>query len=224
MKISLKIIVVVAVVILVGVAVWFFVFRPKETGPVSVEVASDDGLLKLTMTLEKTRFTTSSREPVRINLTLTNVGDEEITLTFNYRSKFDVKIFDVNQGEDTFRWSYEHIEGPQGWCANVTTWEGEPLTLEPMEITSVSLRPGNSISQIMIWDQHSAGEATQAFPPKKPVPCAKGPYRIWGYAGLSNWSGYDWPQNPLRYFQYVAPDGTLKSVVLETPSIEILLV
>jgi len=224
LKTLFKLLIVVVIVALVGIVVRPFIFKSEETGPVYVEAVSEDGLLKLTMMLEKTKFTTSPREPVRINLTLTNVGDQDITLTFHYRSKFDVKIFDVNQGEDTFRWSYEHIEGPPSWCVDVTRWEGEPLTLETPEISLVTLRPGDGISQLIIWDQHSAGEATQMFPPTKPVPCAKGPYRVWGYAGFSSWFGYERLDNPLRYFQYEALNGTLVSVVLETPGVDVSLV
>jgi hypothetical protein len=217
-------IVLIALLITAGVAFWFF-FRAQETGPVSVEVTSEDGFLKLVMALEKTRFTKDPKEPVRINLTLINVGDQEITLTFRYKSKFDFKVFDVDQGEDTYRWSYIHVEGPLGWSVDPSSWQGEPLTLESSEISVVTLKPGESMSEIMFWDQYSVGEATQAFPPNKPFPCAKGHYRIWGYAGLSSWSGYEHPDNPLRYFEYVSPTtNELKRVVLETPPIDIWLV
>lgn len=224
MKTLFKVLIVVIVVALVGIVARPFIFRSEEKGPVYAEVVSEDGLLKLTMMLEKTKFTTNPRESVKINLTLTNIGSQDMTLTFHYRSKFDVKIFDVNQGEDTFRWSYEHIQGPPDWCVDVTRWEGESLTLESPEITLVTLSPGDGISQLIIWDQHSAGEATQTFPPTKPVPCAKGPYRIWGYAGFSLWSLYPTLDNPLRYLQYEALNGTLVSVVLETPGLDISLV
>jgi len=98
------------------------------------------------------------------------------------------------------------------------------INFRASEINIITLKPGEKISEIMIWDQHSVGEATQTFPPNKPVPYAKGRYRIWGYAGLSSWSGYEHPDNPLRYFEYTLPDGTLVRTVLETPPIDISLV
>lgn len=210
--------------IIITIIIWFQFFKSEVSGPISVEVVSEDGLLKLTMSLEKTVFPVNPREPVKITLTLTNIGDQEITLTFCYKSKFDVRVFDVNQGEDAYRWSYEHIQGPPTWCADPATWEGETLILEPPEMNTITLKPGESISEIIIWDQHSAGEATQTFPPTKPVPCPKGRYRIYGYAGFSNWFGYERIDNPLRYFEYTKPDGTLAKTVLETPGVDIRLV
>ena len=134
MRVSLRFIVIIAIMLVVAgsIAGWLMLRREVE-GPVSVETVSDDGFLKLVMTLKKTKFTTNPREPVEINLTLINIGNQEITLTFHYKTKFDFKVFDIDQGEDTYRWSYLHVEGPPGWCIDPSLWQGPgSLTLEPL--------------------------------------------------------------------------------------------
>jgi len=218
MKLSLRLVVVVAVpLILSGLAVWFFVFRSGETGPVSVEAVSDDGFLRLTMRLEKTRFTTSPKEPVKINLTLTNIGDEEITLIFHYKSKFDFMIFDYSQGAYAYKWSYERIEGPPGWAADPSTYPIN-ITLEPPEINTIILKPGEGISQTLIWDQFCKGGGGGITPQVELAP--KGKYRIEGFAGFGDWPG-PYSKNSQRFFEYALPDGTLVSAVLQTPGIDI---
>jgi len=148
MKTPLKLILVFAVIVSVVVAAWLLVFRSEETGPVSIEAVSGDGVLKLTMTLEKTSFTTSPREPVRINLTLTNVGNQEITITFHYKTKFDFMIWAYTQGWYGYRWSYDHVQGPVGWSANASSYPIS-ITLEPSEMGTLVLRPGEKTSQTL---------------------------------------------------------------------------
>jgi hypothetical protein len=215
-----KFLTVVVVLILVAVIIWYQVFRTEFSGPVSVETVSDDGMLKLTMTLEKTRFSTNPREPIRINLTLTNLWDNNITLTFHYKSKFDFMVYEYALGDFVYKWSYEKISGPAGWGPNVTSYP-TAISLEPPEINTVTLRPGESITDTLIWDQYY-----DAWTSARPRALAiKGKYRIIGYAGFANvllvWA--QTTDNPDRYFEYISKDGSLVRVVLETPGIDIVL-
>jgi len=222
LKTLYKILIVAVVLVLIGIGVRPLIFRSEETGPVNVEVVSEDGLLKLTMMLEKTRFTTSPREPVKINLTLTNIGDEEITLTFHYKTKFDFMILDYGQGAYAYRWSYDHIQGPSGWSADPSAYPTS-ITLEPAEMDTFVLRPGEKISQILTWNQLFDGSASAGGWYQTEL-APKGKYRIEGFAGLGRWDDPWTPDNPLRFFEYVTSSGTLVSTVLETPGIDVALV
>jgi len=211
--------------ILIGVAVRPLIFKSEETGPVNVEVVSEDGYLKLTIMLEKTRFTTSPREPVKILLNLTNIGDEEITLTFHYKSKFDLVIWDYSQAWYVYRWSFDHIEGPShwpsGWAADPSTYPIN-VTLEPPDVNIVTLRPAEGISQLFFWNQQHSGGGEVGWLGSAQVGLApKGRYRIEGVAGFGRSPGG--PDNPLRFFEYTAPNGTLISTVLWTPGIDVTL-
>jgi len=218
MKTSFKFIIAIAVIILAAATIRSFLPRSEETGSVYVEAVSDDGFLKLTMMLEKTKFTANPREPVEINLTLTNIGDEDITLTFHYKSKFDFMIFDYSQGAYACRWSYDHIEGPVGWAANASIYPIN-ITLEPPEMDTIVLRPSEKIGQELIWNHlyfHGGDYQTQIAP--------KGKYRVEGFAGFARFADPWSPENPLRFFEYVSPNGNLVSTVLQTPGIDISLV
>ena len=206
MKRIFKFIIVFAVFILVVTVIWFQIFRSEVSGPVSVEVVSDDGFLKLTMTLEKTKFTTSPREPVKINLTLTNIGDQEITLTFHYKSKFDFMVYDYGQGEYIYMWSWEHV------------YNGSSIELP--EINTVKLKPGEKISELLIWKQNYVYDTTH---PRRGL-VTKGTYRIEGSVGHGKINAPWFPENPLRFFEYTLPNGTLVRTVLKTPGIKINLV
>ena len=221
MKIPLKIVVVavaIILIILIGVAIRPLIFRSEETGPVYIEAISEDGLLKLTMVLEKTKFTVSPREPVRINLTLTNIGEEEMTMTFHYKTKFDFMIWDYSQGAYAYRWSYDHLQGPIGWAANASEYPF-PITLEPPGIDTIVLKPGEKISQTLTWNHYYMGGLE--LPPVELA--LKGRYRVEGLVGSSRWDDPWSPDNPLRFFEYVTSDGTLVSTVLKTPGIDITL-
>jgi len=231
MKTPLKLIIVFAVIISVVATAWLFVFRSEETGPVSVEAVSEDGLLKLTMMLEKTKFTASPRESVKINLTLTNVGDQEITLTFRYETEFDFMIFSSSQGSYTYMWSWEHVQGAQNRIYTLSQGAQEAWdqiynysSLEPPEMNTVTLRPGEGIGQLLIWNQNNdaTGAAGGGWLFTETAP--KGVYKIEGYAGHGNFGDVWTPENPLRFFEYTVPDGRLVSTILKTPAIEIKLV
>jgi len=219
MKRPLKFIAVVLVFILVVTVAWLFIFRSEE-GPISVEAVSDDGVLKLTMTLEKTKFTTNPREPVKIILALKNIGDDEITITFHYKSKFDFTIWDYGPGTYAYRWSYDHIGGPVGWAANVSEYINYiNMTLEQPEIDTVVLRPSEEINKTLVWDHRQYQYAL--FLPSS----TKGKYRVEGFAGFSPLTYGLWSSDyPLRFFEYISPNGTLVRTVLQTPSIDISLV
>jgi len=219
MKIIQKLIVVFAVIILVAVGAWLFVFKSEETGPATAEAVSEDGLLKLTVMLEKTRFTTDPREPVKINLTLTNIGNQELTLTFHYKSKFDFMIWDYTQAAYAYRWSYDHIQGPADWAANVSTYPIH-ISLEQPDISTVTLSPGEGISHSFLWNQYYSGGGGEGWTPQVEL-APKGRYRIEGIAGFGRWSRV--ADNPLRYFEYTLPDGVLISAVIQTPGIDIVL-
>lgn len=223
MKTLFKVLILVIVVALVGIVVRPFIFRSEETGPVYAEAISDDGMLKLTMMLEETKFTVSPREPVRINFTLTNIGNEDITITFHYKTKFDFMVWSYSEGCYMCKWSYEHIEGPSGWSPNPSSYPIN-ITLEKPEIDTIALKPGEKISQTLTWNQNFNG--WQGFAGGEGYyqvqPAAKGKYRIDGFAGFARWP--DSPENPQRFFEYVLPDGTLVSAVLQTPGIDISLV
>jgi len=223
MKTPLKLTIVIAVTISVAVAAWLFVFRSEETGAVYVEVVSDNGVLKLTMMLDKTMFTTNPREPVRINLTLVNIGDQDITLTFHYNTKFDFMVWAYTQGWYGYRWSYDHIQGPVGWSANASAYPVN-ITLEPPEMSTFVLRPGEKISQTLTWDQLYDGSGGEAFSGSQTQLAPKGKYRVEGFAGFARWHDPWSPENPLRFFEYVSANGTLVSTVLKTPGIDISLV
>jgi len=51
----------------------------------------------------------------------------------------------------------------------------------------------------------------------------KGKYRVEGFAGFGRWGDPSSPENPQRFFEYVLPDGTLSSTVLQTSGIDIVL-
>jgi len=221
---SLKFAIVVIACLLAGITIQQIIFRSKIAGTAYVEIISEDGLLKLTMRLEKTEFTLNPREPVKILLNLTNIGDRDITLTFRYKSRFDFMVFDYAQAKYAYRWSYENVQGPiPAWSANITEYPGE-LHPEPPDVNTVTLGPGQGIGQLFFWEQKYDGCAyagvdsggwllTQSAP--------KGRYRIEGIAGLGYWPGLQ--DNPLRYFQYSLPNGTLISTVLWTPGIDVTL-
>jgi len=219
MKTSLKIVVVAALSILIGMVVWLLIFKSEETGPAYAEAVSEDGLLKLTMMLEKTKFTASPREPVKINLTLTNIGDEDITLTFHYKTRFDFMVWDYTQGAYAYRWSYDHIQGPVGWSANASSYPIS-ITLEPPDVSTVTLSPGEETSQLFLWNQCYSGGGGEGWTPQVEL-APKGRYRIEGIAGLGRWSRVE--DNPLRYFEYTGPNGILVSAVMQTPGIDIVL-
>ena len=224
LKLSLKIGTILFVIIGLGIATLWVLLPSKTSGPVSVSKTSDDGMLKLTMTLEKTRFSTNPREPIRITLTLTNLWDNNITLTFHYKSKFDFMVYDYALGDFVYKWSYEKISGPAGWGPNVTSYP-KAISLEPLEISIVTLKPGESITDTLIWDQYYDGNSVAGGWIQTQL-ATKGKYRIVGYAGLANiptigaWGATD---NPDRYFEYISKDGSLVRVVLETPGIDIVL-
>jgi len=223
MRVSLRFIVIIAIMLVVAgsIAGWLMLRREVE-GPVSVETVSDDGFLKLVMTLKKTKFTTNPREPVEINLTLINIGNQEITLTFHYKTKFDFMVYGYDQGDYVYVWSFDHISGPIGWSADPSTYP-IPITLEEPEINSVTLKPGEYVSQTLIWNHlHDNNALAGGWIQVEPAP--KGRYRIEGFAGFSRPPSPWAPDNPLRYFEYTLPNGTLIRTVLKTPGIDITLV
>jgi len=231
MKTIPKIIIVFIAIILVVVALWLFLFKSEETGPVYAEVVSEDGLLKLTTMLEKSRFTTSPREAVRINLTLMNIGDQEITLTFRYKTVFDFMIFSSSQGSYTYMWSWEHIQGAQNRIYTLSegaqkAWDDvyNYSSLEPPEMNTVTLKPGEGISQLLTWNQNNDATGAAGLGWLFTETAPKGVYKIEGYAGHGNFGDVWTPENPLRFFEYALPDGRLVSTVLKTPTIEIKLV
>jgi len=222
LKTSLKLIFVAAAIcVLIGIAVRPLIFKSEETGPVYAEAVSEDGLLKLTMVLEKTKFTTNPREPVKINLTLTNIGSQDITITFHYKTKFDFMIWDYSQAWYVYRWSFDHIEGPPNWAADPSTYPTNE-TLDPPDVNMVTLRPGEGITQLFFWNQQysGGGEVSDDYPQVALAP--KGRYRIEGAAGLSRFPAG--PDNPLRYLEYTASDGTLISTVIQAPGTDITLI
>jgi len=222
LKALFKLLIIVVVIALIGIVIRPFIFKSEETGPVYAEAVSEDGLLELTVMVEKSRFTTSPREPVKINLTLTNIGDQEITMTFHYKTKFDFMILDYGQGAYAYRWSYDHIQGPSGWSANASAYPIS-ITLEPPEIDTFVLRPGEKISQTLTWNQLFDGSASAGgWYQTELVP--KGKYRLEGFAGLGRWDDPWSPDNPQRFFEYVTSNGTLISTVLKTPGIDVSLV
>lgn len=224
MKTFFKIIIVVVLIVPIGIVARPFIFRSGETGPVYAEAISDDGMLKLTMMLEKTSFATSPREPVKILLNLTNIGDKEITLTFHYKSKFDFMVFDYAQAKYAYRWSYENVQGPVPvWSADVTEYPKE-LHLEPPDVNIITLKPGKGIGKSFSWNQNYDGCAYAGIDSGGWLLvelAPKGRYRIEGIAGLGYWPGLE--DNPLRYFEYTAANGTLISTVLWTPGIDVTL-
>lgn len=224
MKTVFKILIAVVIVVSIGIVVRPFIFGSQDGGPVYVEAVSGDGVLKLTMTLERTRFTISPREPVKILLNLTNIGDEEITLTFHYESKFDFMVFDYAQAKYAYRWSYENVQGPVPvWSADVTEYPKE-LHLEPPDVNIITLGPGEGIGESFSWNQNYDGCAYAGIDSGGWLLvelAPKGRYRIEGIAGLGYWPGLQ--DNPLRFFEYTSPNGTLISTVLWTPGIDVTL-
>jgi len=228
MRVSLRFVVMIAIMLAVaGAFAGWFILKREVEGPVSVETVSDDGFLKLVMTLKKTKFTINPREPVEINLTLINIGNQEITLTFHYKTKFDFMVYSYTQGDYTYMYSWEHVQGAQNMLSpgNQEAWNSvyNYSSLEPPEIEVITLKPRESISQLLVWNQNNdaTGAAGHGWLFTEIAP--KGKYRIEGYAGHGKFDDPWTPDNPLRYFEYTLPDGTLIRTVLKTPGIDITL-
>jgi hypothetical protein len=217
-----RIIAIVVFLIATCAVITAFLLSRSEEGPLSTSVRTDDGVLELKVEIPKKKWSTSPREPVRIHLTLTNVGSDEVTLTFNYRSRFDFMIYSVEQGSYSYMWSYEFVQGTQNtnsaWTAIFNY-----STLEAPEVNTVTLKPGDSIDQWLEWNQKNdaTGPAGMGWLFTEMAP--KGVYQVEGYAGHGNFGDSWTPENPLRYFDYTLPGGKLVHTVIKAPRLEIVL-
>jgi hypothetical protein len=75
-------------------------FRSASTPP-----ATDP---PLELTLETDRELYAPGDPVTLNLTLTNAGEEPVTLEFSDAQRFDLRILDAGGGL-LWQWSDEHV-------------------------------------------------------------------------------------------------------------------